>query len=398
MSSLAQNLNTIDAGKLIHFPYADCQDFLDRNETNEPVFLYSANQLRRTARQLQALFAGEVSYAVKANPDPAILQTLWSAGIRSFDVASPGEIELVDSLFDSPVMHYNNPVKSAHMVQQAYAVHGVRSFVVDDQSGLDQLLALGDSDLEITIRFKLPHQDAAYDFGSKFGAEPDRCIDLLRAAAGTGARCSLTFHPGSQCTEPSMYGRYIQSAARIARVAGVELYRLNVGGGFPVQYPGQVVSPVSTYFETICSAVNACFKRGRPQLLCEPGRAMVASSSSLLTRVIHVRDNGDVFINDGVYGGLQEQALMSCQLPVKVYRNGMRLENNMASNARPRQVYGPTCDPTDRMSSCMMLPVDIRPGDYIEFGFMGAYGSATSTRFNGFNPAAYVHVKSGFFA
>ncbi len=75
----------------------------------------------------------------------------------------------------------------------------------------------------------------------------------------------------------------------------------------------------------------------------------------------------------------------------------MRLENNMESNARSRQVYGPTCDPTDRMSSCLMLPADIRPGDYIEFGFMGAYGSATSTRFNGFNPAAYVHVKNGFF-
>ena len=397
MNNLAQKTDYVKHGNLHHFPHADCQDFLARKVANEPVFLFSPGQLGITARRFLAKFPGEVSYAVKANPDPMILKSLWSNGIRSFDVASPGEIELINSLFPAPVMHYNNPVKSSQMVEDAYYVHGVRSFVIDDQAGLDQLTSLAAHDLEITVRFKLPHQSAAYDFGSKFGANPDQAINLLKAAACTGAKCSLTFHPGSQCTDPLMYGRYIRCAASITKSAEVDLYRLNVGGGFPVQYPGDNVDQVETFLDSIESAVKSCFGTRRPQLLCEPGRAMVAASCSLLTRVIHVRENGDVFINDGVYGGFQEQAIMSCRLPVKVYRESKLIAAGSSLEEIPRTVYGPTCDPVDRLSPAMMLPADIRPGDHIEFGFMGAYGSATSTRFNGFVPAEYVQVQNGFF-
>jgi ornithine decarboxylase len=120
---------------------------------------------------------------------------------------------------------------------------------------------------------------------------------------------------------------------------------------------------------------------------------MVASAVSLLTRVIHVRDDGrTVFLNDGVYGGMQEQSLVDLRFPVRVWRDGRLL----AGRHETCHVFGPTCDPVDRLSCAVSLPVATRDGDYIEFGLLGAYGSATSTAFNGFRSSGYVNVTQGF--
>jgi ornithine decarboxylase len=374
------------------FPYKDTRDFLASNRADKPYFLFSRNELRQNAQVFQRLFPGEVSFAVKANPDPLVLATLYQSGIQSFDVASLGEIEQLSRLFPESTLHFNNPVRTPEVTRIAYFQYGVRSFVVDDRAGLKQLRTQCGSQMEISVRFKLEHDSAAYDFGSKFGADKDDSVILLRRAAAMGAKTSLTFHPGSQCTDPAVYARYVEAAAEIASMAGVTLYRLNVGGGFPVAYPGSEIDSVEEFFRVIGNSVEQHFADNRPELLCEPGRALAASCASLLTRVIHVRENGDVFVNDGIYGSLQEQAIMKTELPIKAWRGDQPLESGTVR----RRIFGPTCDPVDRLSTSFSLPVDLEPGDYLEFGLMGAYGSATATRFNGFEPAQYITVNTGY--
>ncbi|MCY3768844.1 MAG: type III PLP-dependent enzyme [Gammaproteobacteria bacterium] len=268
----------------------------------------------------------------------------------------------------------------------------VRSYVVDDRAGLDQVLALGSRGMEITVRFKLGHRSAVYDFGSKFGAGPEEAVALLEQAKRQGVRTSLTFHPGSQCADPLAYADHLAAASQIAQKARVSLYRLNVGGGFPVTYEHGSMRRVEDFFGTIRQGLDRYFAGARPELLCEPGRALVASSVSLVAEVVHVRKNGDVFMNDGVYGGFQEQTIMKTPLPTRVWRAGRLL----ASPRAPRNIFGPPCDPLDRLSVPFSLPVDIQPGDGIEFGLMGAYGSATTTCFNGIQPGDYVSVQNGF--
>lgn len=189
-----------------------------------------------------------------------------------------------------------------------------------------------------------------------------------------------------------MYERYLAAAAQISAAAGVQLVQINVGGGFPERYENARVPQLETYFDVIDQALRRHFNRP-PRLMCEPGRAMVAPSVSLLSRVIHVRDDGrTLFLNDGVYGGMQEQSLVDLRLPVKVWRGARQLVGYSVDY----QAFGPTCDPVDRLSRKMALPADVTAGDYIEFGLLGAYGSATSTSFNGFRSASYVNVLRGF--
>ncbi len=360
----------------------------------DPVYLFSEACLARRLRRFLSGFPGAVSYAVKANPEPRVIHTLSAGGVTHFDVASIGEIEAVAALQPGATLHFNNPVKAEDAVETAYRQFNVRSFALDELAELEKIrrATRGAADILYSVRFRLRHGAASYDFGSKFGATPDNTIDMLRRIAGFGARAALIFHPGSQCTDPAVYYRYLQTAARIVRGAGVRVEQINVGGGFPEYYENTSAPALEQYFEAIEGAASDCFEEP-PRLMCEPGRAMVASSISLLTRVIHVRgDDGTVFLNDGVYGGMQEQALVDIRFPVRAWRRGALLEEERVS----RRVFGPTCDPVDRLSGEIPLPRGLQAGDYLEFGLLGAYGSATSTAFNGFRSSRYYNVDCGF--
>lgn len=359
----------------------------------EPAYLFCERRLRVRAARFLAGFGGTVSYAVKANPEPRVLQTLASAGVTNFDVASLEEICTVLSHCPTATLHYNNPVKPTEAIERAYREHAVRSFALDEMSELDKIRKAtgGDQSVMYTVRFKLPHNEAAYDFGSKFGAISDNAVALLQAIEAAGARAALTFHPGSQCTDPAMYRRYLEEAASICNRAGVTPQLINVGGGFPEHYMGTKLPSLEEYFREINQAAAQYFHPPVP-LMCEPGRGLVASAVSLLLRVIHVRDcGGKVFLNDGVYGGMQEQSIVDLRFPVRVWREGELLVGSDAEY----QLFGPTCDPVDRFARPVHLPAGLREGDYIEFGLLGAYGSATATRFNGFNSSTYLDVQRG---
>ena len=367
--------------------WPDPESHLLTTRPDHPVLYLSPARLKDAARRFRQGFPGLVSYAVKANDRPEVLETLVAAGIRHFDVASPAEMRRVREIEKGAVLHYNNPVRSAAEVEAGIKA-GVSSWSVDHPAGLAQLADVP-RDREIAVRFKLPVRGAAYDFGDKFGATPPEAVALLQQVAGGGWRPALCFHPGTQCTDPAAWESYIHAAAEIARQAGVRLRRLNVGGGFPARRM-DAPPPLDEFFRRIRAMTATAFGKDSPRLLCEPGRAMVAEAGVLATRVKQLRDGGaTVYLNDGIYGGLAELRDIGLTSRLRVIAPD---GTPRRGKPRPRSVFGPTCDSLDRLPDGISLPDDMEAGDYLLFGGMGAYSLVTSTGFNGYGLNEVVSV------
>ncbi|SNS02976.1 type III PLP-dependent enzyme [Antarctobacter heliothermus] len=350
--------------------------WLARMCPDEPVLFFDPARLRATAALFMAHFPGEVTYAVKANPDSAVLDGLVAAGMAAFDVASPEEMALVRKAAPQARLHYHNPIRSQAEIAAARR-YGITSWSVDRMSELDKLGPLEGA--EIAVRLKLPVAGAAYDFGSKFGAGPEPTGALLRAVVARGGVPSLTFHPGTQCREAQAWQSYIRAAVQIVSDAGIRLHRLNVGGGFPA-HREDPAPDLPALFAAIDGAVAAGFGAERPALVCEPGRAMVAEAFDLALR-IKARDGVTVFLNDGVYGALGEWRDMgpSTRLTVLGADGHPRIGGN-----RPMTVFGPTCDSLDRLPDRLPLPEALEEGDYLLVHGCGAYSAALATQFNGY--------------
>ncbi len=373
--------------------YETTVDVLCAHRPQHPVLCFSEETLTEQVQRFFAEFPGEVTYAVKANDSEQVLATLVDAGMNVFDVASLEEMALVRAHHANARFNYHNPVKSRIEIQTAYRRYGVRQFAFDDIGELTKLMEIcKPEDTTLMVRFRMEGSSAAHDFSSKFGASQTDAVTLLRAAHDLGFATGLTFHPGSQCFDPNAYSNYIGAAAQISLAAGVELARLNVGGGFPAVYAEDDLAPLSIYFNAIAVATQAHFKGRVPPIACEPGRALVASCMSLLVAVKHVRPNtNEVFLQDGIYGTLMEFSQTSLRPAVRLLRNGTQCHA-----PAPFHIYGPTCDPLDRLPGTYELPSDIKEGDYLEFATMGAYSTATSTRFNGYGDVKIVPVREPF--
>lgn len=356
-----------------------------------PSFLYSERELRKSVKVFKKGFGGLLTYAVKCNPSPHILTKLHEEGLQAFDVASNTEMALVRQYAPGAAMHYNNPIKNRREIERAYEEFGVRSFTIDHPEQLDQLAAVvsPSKDVEVTTRFKAGKALKSYDFGTKFGVMEQGAVEIANMVQQMGYTASLCFHVGSQCEDAYAYERHIAAAARIASESGIELKRLNIGGGFPAPYPTSVAPPMDYYFETINKAIEDNFGKSAPELIAEPGRALVTASTSLLLRVKHQRGGLSVYLNDGAYGSLMEVKFMDFTPPVRVWR-GARLHTE--ADFSGFTIFGPTCDSYDVLPQTFMLPIDVSEDDWIEFGLMGAYTQASLTPFNGFDRRDWYQV------
>lgn len=378
--------------------FRDSADAAASLDCETPVLCFSPAKLAARANQFIEGFPGEVAYAVKANPCPKVITVLSQAGVGVFDVASTMEMKAIARICPDAKIHYHNPVKSRSEIATAWHAFGCRRFAADSHEEIAKIAqSVGSaSGTEIAIRFCLPSQDAsAHDFSGKFGADETVAAELMQYAVEFGFSPLLTFHPGSQCTDPKAWIRYIEAAGRIATTAGITLTRLNVGGGFPACYTGSSGPGLATYFQAIADSVSAVFGDNSPALECEPGRSIAAPAFSLLTCVKLVRGrSADLFLNDGIYGGLLEVTQVSDLLPFyRVLRDGQVVA---ATQHRQFTVFGPTCDPLDVLPVPLLLPVDIRETDVIEFAGIGAYGMATATSFNGYGSVSQVTVKNAY--
>ncbi|MFV0293574.1 MAG: type III PLP-dependent enzyme [Paracoccus sp. (in: a-proteobacteria)] len=358
-------------------------------QPDNPVMVFAPTVLQERLQLFFDRFPGLVTYAVKSNPDEAVIKTLVAAGIKGFDVASPAEIDLIGRLAPEAACHYHNPVRARSEIAHAVAA-GVRAWSVDSYSELDKLIDMVPAEgCEISSRFTLPVAGAIYDFGSKFGGSPEVAAKLLRRVADAGFIPSLTFHPGTQCTDPGAWEQYIHTARDICDMAGVRARRLNVGGGFPSYRVYGVAPDLGGIFDLIGRVTAESFGADMPELVCEPGRGLCADAFSLITRVKAVRDGQAVFLNDGVYGGLAE-------LPVVGNLDRIQLltpaGEPRGGDEAGRVIFGPTCDSIDRLPGEVVLPGDVQEGDYLILHGAGAYSVVTNTRFNGFGELGWAVV------
>ncbi len=363
------------------------EDYLRMMRPEVPVFFFVPEALAATAQRFQRGFDGLVTYAVKANPEPAVLENLVATGIKAFDVASPAEIALMREIAPDAALHYNNPVRSRAEIAAAVAAN-VASYSVDGMGELAKLMEQVPMGTEVAVRLALPVEGAAYHFGEKFGEDRDGAIALLRSVAAAGFTPAMCFHPGTQCTDPGAWEHYIEVAAEVANAAGVRLARLNVGGGFPSDRDGEGAD-LEAIFSTIRRATDAAFGADAPDLVCEPGRAMVAEAFTLATEVKALRACGALFLNDGIYGGLAEAPLMGAV--GRMYLVSPEGDPRQGPVSL-REIYGPTCDSVDRLPDPLPIPDDVAEGDYLIFAGMGAYSNATLTRFNGYGAHEIVTI------
>jgi ornithine decarboxylase len=357
----------------------------------DPVHCLRPGLLIATAERFVQSFPGTTLYAVKCNPEPAVLRALWEGGVRHFDCASAGEVALVRGLFPDAIIHFMHPVKSRPAIADAYLRQGVRDFVLDSAAELAKILEEigGAADLGLVVRLALPKGGALYDLSGKFGAGFEEAVDLLRAARPLAARLGVSFHVGSQCMEPLAYRRALALAGDVIRAAGVAIEIVDVGGGFPVSYPDLDPPPLGAYFAEIEAAFDE-LDLPAAELWAEPGRVLVAAGTSVVLQV-QARRGEALYVNDGVYGSLSDAGAPGFRFPVRL----IRAEGSTAAALAPFAFWGPTCDSADYMKGPFWLPEDIREGDWIEVGQLGAYGACLATQFNGFDQAEMVEVTDG---
>jgi ornithine decarboxylase len=262
----------------------------------------------------------------------------------------------------------------------------VRDFVFDSAPELAKILAeTGNAeDLGLIVRIALPPLGAVSDLSAKFGAPHDEAVALLREARPRTKTLGISFHVGSQCLDPLAWRRAIAIAGDILRDASVRLDVLDVGGGFPVEYPGMVPPPLGAFMAEIEAGVEALGLPGL-QLWAEPGRALVASGASVVVQV-QGRRNTALYINDGVFGSLSDAGAPGFRYPARLLRNSPEQDTDFC-------LWGPTCDSNDFMRGPFVLPNDTNDGDWVEITQLGAYGTALRTSFNGFDRAQFVEVR-----
>lgn len=353
-----------------------------------PLYVTRPDELAEDAKFFVNLFPGDVVYAVKCNPEKHVLQVLAKSGIRSFDVASLEEIRAVKRVSPKAKLFYMHPVKAPEAIREAYFEHGVRAFVLDSKDEMYKIMRETDlaSDLELFVRLALPkNKKAMIDFSSKFGALPGETAELLQLCRNVSAKLGLCLHVGTQTTDPAVYKRAIKVAATVIKASGVVVDTLDIGGGFPVEYPGQPVPHLSVFVEAIKEALHAN-KLSHMNLMCEPGRALVARSGSLIVRV-EGRKGDMLYLNDGTYGGLFDAgAQLKGRFPVRRV-GGVDVFQEIQVEKKAFRFAGPTCDSIDMMDGPFYLPEDMKAGDWIEIGQTGAYSIAMRSNFNGFGAA-----------
>ena len=341
-----------------------------------PVYQFRPNVLKENISTFLQGFPGTVAYAVKANTDPQVLQVMLAEGMGVFDVASLSEIKRISLCAPQARLMYMNPVKAPADIHKAYFKYGVRTFSLDAEWELEKILAATNqaSDLALFLRIAVDDAAARVGLSSKFGLPVEEAPALLKRIKATAAKVGICFHVGSQCEDKATFTSAIADVAGIMDQLPFQIDALDVGGGFPADYLGKGIHP-SEYFREIQDALDCHGLAEIAELICEPGRALVASCESLVVTVTGRKGN-QLYINDGVFGGIFEPA-DDFQFPARLLRQSNTPLQSFS-------LFGPTCDSTDKVRTHFCLPGDIGIGDRIELGHMGAYSKALRTNFNGF--------------
>ena len=352
---------------------------INLKKLKDPFLIYKPKILKQSVNYFKKNFSGEALYAVKANPSKFVLKKIYELGIRSFDVASINEIKLVKNLFDNSKIFFMNPVKPRHVINEAYHKYGVRDFSLDNDVELHKILESTGSakDLNLHLRISVPNNSSKINLSKKFGTDGFKSKVLLNKIKNISRKVGVSFHLGSQCINPNAYKIAINKTSSLIRASNLDVDFFNVGGGFPAEYSGLKLQPLTKYFRVINTEFEKNFKNSKTKLLSEPGRVLVSKSMSLIVRV-DLRKKNILYINDGTHSFLHDAGVHDFIYPVKIFNKEEK------SKLKPFSFYGPTCDSNDFMRGPFLLPESINEGDYLQIEEMGAYSLSMKNNFNGF--------------
>ena len=346
-----------------------------------PVYCIRPNEIKKSVNFFKENFPGKILYAVKTNPNEKIIKQIIANGINEFDVASLNEIKLINKIYPEAKLHFMHTVKSKESIASAYNDYNVKSFSLDSKDELRKILDATNQakDLELFVRIAISNEHAEIDLSRKFGALPSEALGLVRLCKQHAKKLGISFHVGSQCMHKISYSKGIKEIGNIIKKTKIIPDTINVGGGFPSIYPDLNPEPLSNYMMEIKKELNNLKLDKLPEIICEPGRAIVAESGSTIVKVI-LRKKNNLYINDGTYGSLFDAGAPNFVLPSKMITEGRVQSKKLTAFS----FFGPTCDGLDYMKGPFLLPNNIKEGDYIELGQLGAYSLTFRTNFNGF--------------
>ena len=361
--------------------FKDVNELVNELKPDYPVYCIRPESIKKSTKFFKDNFSGKILYAVKTNPNEKVIKQIISNGIKDFDVASLNEIKLIKKIKSDANLYFMHTVKSKENISSAYFDYGVRNFALDNKDELRKILEATNQakDLSLYVRIAISNEHAEIDLSRKFGALPSEALGLVRLCKDHSKKLGISFHVGSQCMHKISYSKGIREIGNIIKKTKIIPDVINVGGGFPSIYPDLNPEPLINYLEEIKKSLKNLKLPKLPEIICEPGRAIVAESGSTIVKVI-LRKKQNLYINDGTYGSLFDAGVPNFVLPSRLITNGRTHSKKVTSF----NFFGPTCDSLDYMKGPFLLPNNIKEGDYIELGQLGAYGLTFRTKFNGF--------------
>jgi ornithine decarboxylase len=332
-------------------------------------------------------------FAIKCNPNTAIIKTLASFGVN-FDCASKSEIQQILGCGVDPTrIIYANPCKMKNHITYAKSM-GVEMMTFDNK---DELLKIAECypDAKLVLRIITDDSHSICRFSTKFGAPLDMCEDLIRTAKQMNLNLiGISFHVGSGCMSVQSFETAIRSAHglfQFAETVGYQFNFLDLGGGWPgTDYD------VPITFTDISAAIRPLLDElfsPDVQIIAEPGRYFVAESHTLAVNVFAKRAVENAltgekhflyYINDGVYQSF------NCIFFDHVHPKPLVFQPGNRTDVFKCTIFGPTCDSMDCIAKDIMLQ-ELEVGEWLYFKNMGAYTVAAASPFNGFKscPTTY---------
>ena len=347
----------------------------------DPVYCIRPNSIKTACNWFQKNFPGKILYAVKTNPNETVLKEIKDSGINKFDIASIEEIKTIKKITSDAECFYMNTIKSREHIREAYINYKIRNFALNTKDELLKIIEATENakDLNLFVRISISNEHAEIDLSKKFGVLSSEALGLFRLTKAHSKKVGLSFHVGSQCMHPISYVRGIGEIGNIIKKTKIVPDFIDVGGGFPTIYPDLRPQSLDNYIFEIKKALANLKLEKQPEIMCEPGRALVAESGSTIVKVV-LRKKQKLYINDGTYGSLLDAGYPNIVFPTRMIPNGRIVSKKLTAF----NFYGPTCDSMDYMKGPFILPNNIKEGDYIELGQLGAYGIIFRTKFNGF--------------
>ena len=361
--------------------FKSVNELVNTLKPDHPVYCMRPEEIKKSVNFFKKNFPGKILYAVKTNPHEKVLKQIITNGINDFDVASLNEIKLIKKINSKVNLHFMHTVKSKESIKSAYCDYDVKSFSLDNKDELRKILEATNQakDLKLFVRIAISNEHAEIDLSRKFGAHPSEALGLIRLCKEHSKKLGISFHVGSQCMHKVSYSKGIQEVENIIKKTKIIPDIINIGGGFPAIYPDLRPEPLNNYMKEIKKGLKNLKLNKLPDVMCEPGRAIVAESGSTIVKVI-LRKKQNLYINDGTYGSLFDAGVPNFVFPSKMITHGRIQSKKLTSYS----FFGPTCDSLDYMKGPFLLPNNIKEGDYIELGQLGAYGLTFRTNFNGF--------------